>query len=150
MTDRASDIAFEKIDFVPLCEPVAIKLWGAPSQTTEDELRWGTHGARRLNRHTGQWYDHEAKEGGCTVELLKRERGLSFGDAVEFLRREGFVAREPAQQSRGWPRSRRSSRHTTMRTRAATCFTRSCASSRRRSGSVGRTTAAGGSGTSRA
>jgi len=82
----------ERIDFAMLCEPVARSLWGDPSQSSDKELRWGAHGARALDRRSGLWFDHEAAEGGSSIELIRRERGLDFQGAVAWLRREGFLA----------------------------------------------------------
>jgi hypothetical protein len=93
----------ERIEFTLLCEPVARRLWGEPNceLSTRHDLRWGTHGARSVNRQTGRWYDHEAKEGGSTVELLKRELGLSFSEASAWLRREGMLGVRPNGRPNG-------------------------------------------------
>jgi Family of unknown function (DUF5906) len=80
-----------RIDYSLLCEQVALRLWGEPSQRTDQQLRWGNHGSRSLDRRKGCWFDHEAGQGGSTIELLQRECGLDFTGAVHWLRREGYV-----------------------------------------------------------
>src|SRR5437867_983831 len=66
-------------------------MWGEPSQESAKELRWGIHGSRSLKRETGQWFDHERNEGGSTIELLKRELGLSFSECRAWLQDEGLI-----------------------------------------------------------
>src|SRR5262249_18332600 len=79
-------------DYSTVCEAVARRLWGDPSQASDKELRWGTRGARKLTRRTGQWYDHERGQGGSTIELIRRELGYDFKQSLAWLRSEGFEA----------------------------------------------------------
>ena len=51
------------------------------------ELRWGTNGARCVDIAKGTWFDHEAKQGGGVIDLLKRE---GFADPWAWLREHGF------------------------------------------------------------
>src|SRR5262245_3218174 len=88
----------QRINYADYCEAVALKLWGDPSQSSARELRWGTHGSRSLDRSTGRWFDHEHNEGGSTIELLRRELGLGFSEAVAWLRREGFQCGQARSQ----------------------------------------------------
>jgi Protein of unknown function (DUF3987) len=81
----------QRIDFSAFCEAAAVKLWGEPSHKTDRELRWGNHGSRSLDRCSGVWFDHEANEGGSTVELLARELGIGFGECAAWLRGEGLL-----------------------------------------------------------
>ena len=54
---------------------VARHFWGEPNHhhSNGKELRWGTNGARSVDVGKGTWFDHEAKEGGGVIDLLKRE-----------------------------------------------------------------------------
>jgi hypothetical protein len=83
----------DDIDFGALIGPVAKRLWGDPNRahSKPNELRWGTNGSKSVNLFKGVWHDHETNEGGGTLDLIQRERGLADGDAVAWLRSEGFV-----------------------------------------------------------
>jgi hypothetical protein len=67
---------------------VAQKLWDKPNPhlCTPTELRWGTHGSKSVDLEKGVWSDHEAKEGGGVLDLVKRERRCSTGEALDWLR----------------------------------------------------------------
>jgi AAA domain len=83
----------DEIDFGALIGPVATRLWGEPNrqQSTPNNLRWGSHGSKSVNLFKGVWHDHETNEGGGTLDLIKREIGCADGDAVAWLREQGFV-----------------------------------------------------------
>ena len=61
------------INWPSLCEPIARIVWGDPSQETAKELRWGTHGARCVDREHGRWFDHENNVGGGALDLVPVE-----------------------------------------------------------------------------
>ena len=69
---------------------VARTFWGEPnrSHSNKKELRWGTNGARSVDVSKGTWFDHEAKEGGGVIDLLKRE-GVT--EPRDWLRQHGYV-----------------------------------------------------------
>lgn len=50
---------------------LARKLWGEPNKerSTRTDIRFGSHGSKSVNTKTGQWYDHEAAEGGIRQPL---------------------------------------------------------------------------------
>jgi hypothetical protein len=75
-TARARDVS---------CEVIAARLWGEPTSTTPQESRWGSRGSRSVNREKNVWFDHEANEGGNTIQLVQRELGVSHEDAVAWL-----------------------------------------------------------------
>jgi hypothetical protein len=83
----------DDIDFGALIGPVAKRLWGDPNRahSKPNELRWGTNGSKSVNLFKGVWHDHESNEGGGTIDLIRRERGLADGEAIAWLRSEGFV-----------------------------------------------------------
>ena len=62
-------------EFARVMPDVARHFWGEPNQhhSKATELRWGNNGARSVDVGKGTWFDHEAKEGGGVVDLLKRE-----------------------------------------------------------------------------
>jgi hypothetical protein len=95
----------DDINFAALIGPVARKLWGEPNraQSKPNELRWGTNGSKSVNLFKGVWHDHEANEGGGTLDLIQRERGLADGDAIAWLRSEGFVNGHDHASSLGEP-----------------------------------------------
>jgi hypothetical protein len=83
----------DAIDFGALCEPVARRLWGEPSEVSGDNLRWGSHGSKSVDATRGVWFDHETNEGGGTVDLICRERKCAAPDAIRWLAHEGFANR---------------------------------------------------------
>jgi hypothetical protein len=83
------------IDWASLCGPVARIVWGDPTTETSMELRWGTHGARKVDLGKGTWYDHEDKTGGGTIDLVP---GIDTAEKVRWLQSHGLV-------SGSWPRT---------------------------------------------
>jgi RecA-family ATPase len=67
------------------CEEVATRFWGDPTSIRPKESRWGSRGSRSVNREKNVWFDHEANEGGNTIQLVQRELGVSHDDAVAWL-----------------------------------------------------------------
>lgn len=93
-------------------EAVAEALFGKPTSSKKDELRYGKRGSLRVNTDTGFWDDFETGEGGTTLELIKREKGLEGKDAIEWMRSDLRLAiedRAPDQreQRQREPRERR-------------------------------------------
>src|SRR4051794_24676880 len=69
---------------------VAIKLFGDPNQSlsTRSQLRFGNQGSLAVEiagPKAGSWYDHERGEGGGTLDLLRREKGLSPADGIKWI-----------------------------------------------------------------
>jgi hypothetical protein len=65
-------------DLRQYCEAACIKLWGEPDKRTTKELRWNggdAYSAKTFNRHKRAWYDHGAKRGGSTLELVAYAKG---------------------------------------------------------------------------
>lgn len=74
---------------------LAEQLLGAPSHRARFELRWGRRGSLSLalsGPKRGCWHDFEGGEGGDMLALIRRERRVSFGEAVR-------IAREMVRQS---------------------------------------------------
>lgn len=73
---------------------VARDLYGEPNKqlSTKDELRFGAHGSISVDVKTGQFYDHEQKEGGGVLWAVERMTGKTAagGHAVEWMRQNGF------------------------------------------------------------
>jgi hypothetical protein len=71
-------------------EAVARKLMGDPNPkySTKQELRFGNKGSLSVEidgENAGCWFDHEAKEGGGVLELLRARKGLVNGEALDWL-----------------------------------------------------------------
>jgi putative DNA primase/helicase len=65
------------------------------------ELRYGTHGSLAIEiagDKRGEWYDHENKVGGGAIDLVRRHKGLSNGEAAEWLVSELGIAIEAKPQ----------------------------------------------------
>jgi Protein of unknown function (DUF3631) len=80
-------------DLALLCEPVARIVWGEPSSETANELRWGTHGSRVVDRTKGVWFDHEHGVGGGTLDLVPC---ATKKDRLQWLRDRGLISNAPA------------------------------------------------------
>lgn len=94
------------IDFAALIEPVARQLWGEPPKgyVTKLSIRWGNNGSKSINLQTGEWYDHEAAEGGGVLDLIMRETGADKAGAMQWLEDKGLIepraGSEPRQEAR--------------------------------------------------
>lgn len=58
-------------------ESLAQKLWGAPNarMSTREDVRYGTNGSKSLRPKAGEWFDHEAGEGGGYADLYAKVHG---------------------------------------------------------------------------
>lgn len=92
----------ESIDFSAIAEDVARELLGEPNKalSNEKELRWGSHGSFSLDRSKGVWHDHERGEGGGVLDMIRRERGLVNGQALDWLQERGFIPPRSAHSQR--------------------------------------------------
>ncbi len=93
------------VDFPAILEPVARKLLGEPNAalSSKTELRFGSHGSLSVEiagPKRGQWYNHEAQEGGGVLDLIRAQTGLVNGEAARWLQDNGFAADEVAQAPR--------------------------------------------------
>lgn len=81
-------------DFAGIAPNVARMLLGEPNRalSSPKEMRWGSRGSLSLDLGKGIWHDHERGEGGGVLDLIRRERGLANGAAVDWLREHGFAA----------------------------------------------------------
>lgn len=99
------------IDFASLIEPVARQLLGEPNRrlSSKAELRFSSHGSLSVEiagTKKGQWFDHEASEGGGVLDLIARETGCKNGESVRWLREHGF-----AEASADKPHAKREMAH---------------------------------------
>lgn len=53
-------------------ERLARQLWGRPTDTSRDALRFGQHGSKAVDLGKGEWFDHEAGTGGGLRQLYAR------------------------------------------------------------------------------
>jgi hypothetical protein len=86
------------IDFAALIEPVARRLWRESNEqlSKNGQIRFGTRGSRCIEPKKGRWFDHETKEGGNVIELIKRETGRE--DVVDWLVEEHLIPAQAAGQ----------------------------------------------------
>lgn len=72
-------------------EAAAAAIFGEPNRrlSKKNDTRYGAQGSFSVRPDTGQWYDHESKEGGGVLDLIKREKGITGKDAIEWLRSIG-------------------------------------------------------------
>lgn len=90
------------VDFGRYMRSVALELLGEPNQrlSSKTELRFGTSGSLAIDVDAGTWFDHEAKAGGGTLDLIARETGRKNGEAVDWLRDAGFDVGDDQQSVR--------------------------------------------------
>jgi putative DNA primase/helicase len=92
------DGAFVRAALVSRAAELAIALLGEPNRamSSKRELRFGRHGSLAVviaGPKAGLWRDHEAGTGGDMLDLIIRERGGGFRDAIEFA--EQFIGLSP-------------------------------------------------------
>ena len=92
-----AEAAMTAADLAGIMPKVAQHFWGEPNprHSKKTELRWGTNGARSVDIAKGTWFDHEAKQGGGVLDLLKRER---VAEPWEWLREQGYAERRRGRQ----------------------------------------------------
>ena len=78
-------------EFVRAMGPVAREILGAPSQETEDELRFGSRGSLAVDLRKGTFFDHEANHGGGVVDFVMSKRRVDKDGAVEWLRERKHI-----------------------------------------------------------
>jgi hypothetical protein len=78
-------------------EDVARHFFHEPNKdlSNKTELRFGKHGSMSVDLQKNSWYDHEEKEGGGVIDLVKREQGFTdTKQCYEWLEQEGFKEKE--------------------------------------------------------
>ena len=83
----------DRADLIALIEPLARMFFGEPNRqmSTKTELRFGTNGSKSIKLETGQWYDHELKEGGGVLALIRREvRVETDAECFDWLESKGL------------------------------------------------------------
>ena len=84
----------QPINFAALIKPVADILLGEPNKRLSNpptNVRFGTHGSMAINFEDGTFYDHEAKIGGGTLDLIGVKTGKDRREAVTWLRDQGLI-----------------------------------------------------------
>lgn len=77
----------ERAEVISRAGDLAVALLGRPDFSDRKQMRWGAHGALALElggRKAGLWFDHASGEGGDIFDLIQRERGCTFPEAVEW------------------------------------------------------------------
>jgi AAA domain len=89
MTDVSDHLA-------SLIEPVARELLGEPNRamSSKKELRFGSRGSLSIDLEKGTWFDHEAGEGGGTLDLITRATGRTEHARMEWLEQHGYALPE--------------------------------------------------------
>lgn len=76
------------IDFARVAGAVAHRLFGKPSWSTKNELRYRPKGSLAIDIQKGTWFDFETNEKGGVLDLIRRETGLAGKEAVAWIERE--------------------------------------------------------------
>jgi AAA domain len=85
---------------------VALELLGEPNKalSSKKELRFGSRGSMAVDLQKGTWFDHEAGEGGGTLDLITRETGRKGRARFDWLEEHGYELPE-RQHTNGHARS---------------------------------------------
>jgi hypothetical protein len=87
---------------------VAKALLGEPNKHhSKGELRYGSHGSLSIDLENGTYYNHETKEGGGVIDLVRHVKGLDKHETLDWLREQGFL--DKAVPGISAPRSARKS-----------------------------------------
>ncbi len=89
-------------------EDLCRALLGEPTSRTSRELRYGRRGSFSLvlsGAKRGLWHDHESNTGGDLLALIRRERGGSFAEAVQYARH--FLSMPEQERPKAAPRQQR-------------------------------------------
>ena len=78
------------IEFAHLMPSVASILLGEPNKklSKKHELRYGTKGSLAVDLKKGTFFDHEIKEGGGVLDLIKRE---GHANPIDWLREQRLI-----------------------------------------------------------
>lgn len=109
MTDQRSDLAQSM-------GAVAKALFGDPvkQHSRANDWRYRRKGSLSIDIGKGTWFDHEAAEGGGVIDLIRRERRCSVGEALRWLENIGqYVA--PVQPVETDPQRATSLRESALR-----------------------------------
>lgn len=85
----ADDLEELRAALAAQAEDLCLALLGKPAARSGSEWRWGKRGSLSVvtrGSKRGLWHDHEAGTGGDLFDLIRRERGGSFAEAVAFAR----------------------------------------------------------------
>lgn len=88
---RKNDLGDLRAALITRAADLAITLLGEPNHRlkSKTEMRWGRKGSLCLTvtgAKAGLWADHESGDGGDLFNLIQRERGGDFGDAIKYAR----------------------------------------------------------------
>lgn len=82
-------------DWPAWSQSAALALLGEPNRLHSRpgrEWRWGARGSLALDLRAGQFFDHEAGEGGGLLWFIRRETGAANdGEAMQWLRAQGIA-----------------------------------------------------------
>jgi hypothetical protein len=70
-------------------EALSVAMLGQPASKVSGTWRWGRKGSLAVEvrgPRRGQWFDHEAGEGGDLLSLIRREQGGDFPSTVQWAR----------------------------------------------------------------
>lgn len=90
-----TEAADQRPDLAGSMGSVAKALFGDPSREHSSRVDWryGRKGSLSINVQKGTWYDHEAGIGGGVIDLIRKERSCSIGEALRWLENIGeYVA----------------------------------------------------------
>lgn len=82
--------------FAKIAGAVARVLWGDENKSlsSKDELRFGRKGSISVDLKKGTIFDHSNEEGGGVLWAIEKNIGLKGGEAIDWLRQQGFDIEE--------------------------------------------------------
>src|SRR5262245_52996242 len=90
-------------EFSGLIGSIARELLGEPNRaySSKNELRYGSHGSLSVDLEKGTFYDHESQEGGGCIDFVIFKGGMSRPEALDWMRRHGYLEDRPASGANG-------------------------------------------------
>jgi hypothetical protein len=91
---RFSDVLLDEIRAKAPLIDIATEYWGEPNKGTSHKLgaRWGSQGSRHVDAQSHLWHDYEDGIHADVFELVMKESGRSFPEAVEFAAERAGVS----------------------------------------------------------
>lgn len=80
-------------DFAKLLPNVAAELLGEPNKrlSSKDEVRYGSNGSLSVDLKKLTWFDHEAQDGGGTIDLVRVRLSVDKAGALKWLADNGWI-----------------------------------------------------------
>jgi hypothetical protein len=131
-----------EIDFSGIIAAVAQELFGEPNPELSNakELRFGSHGSKKIDLNKGTYYDFESDQGGGCIAMVAHSMGYTeTRDCMQWLNDQGFIDDKPLPKKQPPPPSaatKKKNKQLNIATKMANWSIRCCEPSLNHSASV--------------